>query len=191
MKYEKNYLRKVFLLRRKKKYQKKNKFNFNLLFKLIKRQFHNKKITIGGYYPSYYEADVTNFLKEAIKKKFKIALPVLQTSSLMCFRSWNTKEPLYINKFGMLEPENKKKEIFPDIIIVPLVAFDNQLNRIGYGKGYYDRYLRKIQKIKSKAIFLGMAYYFQKCQNIPINKHDFKLDYIFTERGLISSKNKL
>ena len=110
MKYDKNYLRKVFLLRRKKKYKKKNKFNFNLLFKLIKRQFHNKKITIGGYYPSYYEADVTNFLKEAIKKKFKIALPVLQTSSLMCFRSWNTKEPLYINKFGMLEPENKKKE---------------------------------------------------------------------------------
>ena len=71
--------------------------------------------------------------------------------------------------------------------MVPLVAFDNKLNRIGYGKGYYDRILQKISRIKKKTISLGIAYSFQKCRAIPVNKYDFKLDYILTERGIISS----
>tara|TARA_Y100000590_G_C15306988_1_gene858651 strand:+ start:172 stop:741 length:570 start_codon:yes stop_codon:yes gene_type:complete len=187
MRHDKNYLRRSFLLKRKKKYLKLKKFNFNLIFKLIKKHFNNQKITIGGYYPANYEVNILNFLKEASEKKFKIALPVVQSSTLMHFKPWIIKEPLYVSKFGILEPENKKKKIIPDLIIVPLVAFDNKLNRIGYGKGYYDRCLRKIKKTKNKAVFLGMAYYFQKSQSIPVNKHDFKLHYIFTERGIISS----
>ena len=86
-----------------------------------------------------------------------------------------------------MEPKNSSKEIIPDLTMIPLVAFDSQLNRIGYGKGYYDRILQKISKIKKKTIFLGIAYSFQKCRKIPVNKHDFRLDYIFTERGIISS----
>ena len=105
----------------------------------------------------------------------------------MNFKLWSFKEPLYVNNFGILEPNNSKKEIIPDLILVPLVAFDNQLNRIGYGKGYYDRSLEKIKKINKNTISLGIAYSFQRIKNIPINKHDFKLDYIFTERGIISS----
>jgi len=104
----------------------------------------------------------------------------------MSFKSWIYKEPLYISKFGTLEPQKSKKKVIPDLIIVPLVAFDKKLNRIGYGKGYYDRSLQKISKIK-KIISLGVAYSFQKCITIPVDKYDFKLDYIFTERGIISS----
>ena len=109
------------------------------------------------------------------------ALPILS------FESWVIKDPLYVSKFGILEPKNINKEIIPDLIMVPLVAFDSQLNRVGYGKGYYDRSLQKIKKIKKKTISLGIARSVQKCKSIPINKHDFKLDYIFTERGIISS----
>ena len=103
----------------------------------------------------------------------------------MSFKSWIFKEPLYVNKFGILEPINSGKNIIPDLVMVPLAAFDNRLNRIGYGKGYYDRSLQKISK--KKIISLGIAYYFQQCKRIPVNKHDYKLDYIFTERGIISS----
>ena len=187
MKYDKSYLRNKTLLLRKKKYLTVKKFNYNLIFRLIRKHFHNKKITIGGYYPSNYEVDILKFLEEASKKKFKITLPVIKSSNKMSYKSWVFKEPLYVNQFGILEPKNSIKEIIPDLIMVPLVAFDNQLNRIGYGKGYYDRILKKISKIKKKTIFLGIAYSFQKCRKIPANKHDFKLDYIFTERGIISS----
>ena len=131
--------------------------------------------------------NILKFLQNATTKKFKIVLPVIRPSGKMSFKSWVFKEPLYVNTFGILEPRNSNKEIVPDLIMVPLVAFDNQLNRIGYGKGYYDRILQKISKIKKKTIFLGIAYSFQKRRRIPVNKYDFRLDYIFTERGIISS----
>ena len=150
MKYDKTYLRKKFLLHRKKKYLKADKFNFNLIFKLIKKHFHKKRIIIAGYYPSNYEVDVLNFLEKASKKRFRIVLPIIKSSNKMSFKSWIFKEPLYVNKFGILEPKNSKKEIIPDLIMIPLVAFDNKLNRIGYGKGYYDRSLQKISKYKKK-----------------------------------------
>ena len=187
MKYNKSFLRKKALLERKKKYLAFRKFNFNLIFELIRKHFHSKKITIGGYYPSNYEVNIIKFLEEASKKKFKITLPVIKSSNKMSFKSWVFKEPLYVNKFGILEPKNSKKKIIPDLIMVPLVAFDSHLNRIGYGKGYYDRSLRKIRKINKDAISLGIAYSFQECTQIPVNNNDFRLDYIFTEKGIINS----
>ena len=126
-------------------------------------------------------------MKNLQKKKFRIALPVIETSNKMSFKTWTFNEPLYVNKFGILEPKNSKKKIIPDLIAVPLVAFDSNLNRIGYGKGYYDRSLRKISKIKKNTVSLGIAYSFQKCKKIPVNNHDYKLDYIFTEKGIINS----
>ena len=188
MKNDKSYLRKKILLLRKKKHSKIHKFNFNLIFKLIKKHFLNKKINIAGYYPSYYEVNILSFIQKASEKNFKIGLPVIKSSGKMSFRFWNYKDPLHVSTFGTLEPLSTNKKIIPDLVIVPLVAFDNHLNRIGYGKGYYDRILQKINKIKKKVVFLGIAYSFQKCQKVPVNKHDVKLDYIFTEKGIISSK---
>ena len=191
MKYDKSYLRKRSLLARRRKHKSIKKFKFNLIFNLIFKHFFKKKIIIAGYYPSNYEVNILNFLKEASRKKFKIVLPVIKSSSVMSFNSWIFKNPLYVSKFGTLEPKDSKKEIIPDLILVPLVAFDNNLNRIGYGKGYYDRILKKISKIKKKTVAIGIAYSFQKCRSIPVNKHDFKLDYIFTEQGIISQTNIL
>jgi len=105
----------------------------------------------------------------------------------MSFKLWIFKHPLYINNFGILEPKKTEIELIPDIVLVPLVAFDNQLNRIGYGKGYYDRSLKKLRRIKKNVISVGIAYSFQKCNKIQTNKHDIKLDYIFTEKGIINS----
>ena len=186
MKYSKSFLRNKLISKRKKKYLSPNKFNFKLIFNLIKKHFSKKKIVIAGYYPCNYEVNILKFLEQASKKNFTIALPVIKFSNNMSFKSWIFKEPLYINKIGILEPKNSNKDVLPDLIMVPLVAFDNNLNRIGYGKGFYDKSLKKISKLKKNTIFLGIAYSFQKCSFIPVQKHDFKLDYIFTERGIIS-----
>ena len=85
-----------------------------------------------------------------------------------------------MNKFGIPEPTSNKV-IFPNILLVPLVAFDKYLNRIGYGGGFYDRYIKKINK-KKKVITIGLAYSFQKVSKIPANEYDMKLDYIVTEK---------
>ena len=98
----------------------------------------------------------------------------------MDFFSWNSKEPLSINKFGIPEPLSKKI-LYPNIMLVPLLAFDKNLNRIGYGGGYYDRYLKKIKKIKD-VLTIGLAYSFQKVKKIPTKQHDIKLDFIVTEK---------
>jgi 5-formyltetrahydrofolate cyclo-ligase len=185
---DKSYLRKKFILLRKKNHSKAKKFNFSLIFKLIKKNFLSKKINIACYYPSNYEVNILKFIQQASKKNFKVSLPVIRSLGKMSFKHWCYKDPLYLSKFGTLEPLNTNKEIIPDLVIVPLAAYDNQLNRIGYGKGYYDRILEKINRIKKKTIFLGIAYSFQKYHKIPINKHDIKLDYIFTEKGIIKQK---
>ena len=104
----------------------------------------------------------------------------------MKFVKCSLNNPFKINKYGIPEPA-KGKIVFPDILLVPLVAFDSKLNRIGYGKGYYDRILGRLKGKNKKMIAIGVAYSFQKCTYIPTNKYDFKLDYIFTDRGIISS----
>ena len=110
MKYDKSYLRRNSILQRKKRYLTVKKFNFDLIFKLIKKHFHKKKITIAGYYPSNYEVNILKFLKKASQNKFKIALPVKRPSGKMSFKSWIFNEPLYVSTFGTLEPLNTNKE---------------------------------------------------------------------------------
>ena len=101
----------------------------------------------------------------------------------MDFYSWSTKNLLKINKYGIPEPEQIKK-IFPDIILVPLVAFDIKLYRLGYGGGYYDRYIDKISK-KKKLLKIGIAHSCQKINRVPVNKYDKKLDIIITEKYVL------
>ena len=88
----------------------------------------------------------------------------------MEFYKWYKNDPLFINKYGIPEPETTKR-VYPDILFVPLVAFDKELNRLGYGGGFYDRYIQKISKIK-KVVKVGLAYSIQKLKNIPVNKQE-------------------
>ena len=98
----------------------------------------------------------------------------------MDFFSWSTKDPLLINKYGIPEPTSNRVK-YPNVLLVPLVAFDEYFNRVGYGGGFYDRYIRKVKKNK-KIITIGIAYSFQKVKKILINKFDTKLDFIVTEK---------
>ncbi len=101
----------------------------------------------------------------------------------MDFFEWKNNDPLKINKYGIAEPISANK-IYPDIIFVPLVAYDYDLNRLGYGGGFYDRYLAKIVKIKN-IMKIGLGYSYQELKKIPIDKYDKKLDLIITEKNII------
>jgi 5-formyltetrahydrofolate cyclo-ligase len=101
----------------------------------------------------------------------------------MNFFKWSIDDPLKINKFGIPEPVSSKI-LYPDVLLVPLVAFDNNLNRLGYGGGFYDRYIEKIEKIK-KVVKIGLAFSCQKIASVPMTKYDKKLDFIITEEKIL------
>ena len=97
----------------------------------------------------------------------------------MEFHKYSFKNPTTINKYGIPEPF-QNKVILPDVLLVPLVAFDRNLYRVGYGGGYYDRYLSKLKK-KKIFISIGIAFSFQMVEKIPLNNFDKKLDVVITE----------
>ncbi len=178
----KSKIRKKILNIRKKKNKKNIKFSFLKIFKEIKKNISKEKI-IGGYYPVNFEIDILEFLNKLKAKDLQISLPVIKKKNEMDFYSWSTKNLLKLNKYGIPEPEQIKK-VFPDIIFVPLVAFDKRLYRIGYGGGYYDRYIDKISK-KKEIFKIGIAHSCQKINRVPTNKYDKKLDIIITEKYVL------
>ena len=89
-----------------------------------------------------------------------------------------------INKFGILEPLKTQKIYTPNIMLIPLLAYDKWRNRLGYGKGYYDRYLNHQNKKSKKIVKIGVAFSFQEFKKLPSNLSDVKLDFILTEKGL-------
>jgi len=175
----KSQIRKKILKIRKQKKIKKFIFNFDLILDILKKKRVFGKI-IGGYYPYNYEIDILNILEKFERKKFIITLPKIKKNRQMNFFQWSTNDPLAINKFGIPEPISKIVK-YPDVLLVPLVAFDRNFNRIGYGGGFYDRYINKIRKRK-KVLTIGFAYSFQKVKKIPTNNYDINLDFIITNK---------
>ena len=178
----KTQIRKKLLLIKKKKFDKNLNINLNKFISILKINNSSNK-NVGGYYPSNYEINDLNILDFLEKKDFKVSLPVIKKENQMNFCKWSKREPLKINEFGIPEPISSKI-IYPDILLVPLVGYDSNLNRLGYGGGFYDRYIEKIEKIK-KVIKIGLAFSFQKISSIPINQYDKRLDFIVTEKGIL------
>lgn len=142
----KSKLRKKILKIREKTNKKKIQIDFNQIIKILKKEKINKKI-IGGYYPVNFEIDDLVLLRKFEKNRFNISLPVIKKNFQMDFYKWSFFDPLKVNKYGIPEPETKNL-VYPDILLIPLVAFDKNLNRLGYGGGYYDRLIEKLSKKK-------------------------------------------
>ena len=159
------------------------KISFHKFEKILKKFNFKKKIFIGGYFPINSEIGCLDVLEELEKNEFKISLPVIKKNNSMDFYNWSFQEPLKINKLGIPEP-NSKKKVYPDVLIIPLVGFDKNKFRLGYGGGYYDRYINKVLNFK-KVFTVGFAFSFQELKKIPINKFDQKLDIILTDKRII------
>ena len=174
---KKSQIRKIIIKKRLNFNFKKKHINYLNLIKLIKTVSKNKKI--GLYYPIGSEVSTIDIISHLRKKKYIISLPVLEKKSKMSFYEWKEKSPLKINNFGIPEPARFKK-ITPSTLIIPMVAFDTKLNRLGYGGGFYDRFINKLEKNK-KILKIGLALSCQKINKVPTNKFDKKMNYIITE----------
>ena len=178
----KEKIRKKIINLRKINYQENENITLSSLINIIrKNKFFNP--IVGGYYPVNSEINCLNILEGLEKLGYQIALPKIRENNLMDFHKWSFNEPLLVNKYGIPEPK-KKNLIYPNIIIIPIVAFDKFKYRIGYGGGYYDRYLEKIGK-KNFFLSIGFAFSFQKVDRVIKSKYDKKLNYIITDKNII------
>jgi len=180
---KKTILRKKYYLLRKKNYYEIEKKFFFPLIKLIKSKFKKKNLRLALYYPSNFELNVLDFLKIDYMKNKNIFLPAIEKKNNMNFYSWKKNQFLFVNQFGMLEPSKTKMKI-PNFILVPILAFDKHKYRLGYGRGFYDRYLNKYLKKFKNIVTVGVAFSFQKYHKLPRDKNDVKLNYILTEKGI-------
>ena len=180
---QKKILRKKYYFLRKKNYYEIDQKFFLPLIKLIKSKLKRKNLSLGFYYPSNFELNVLKFLENDFMKNRNVLIPVIERQNKMNFFSWKKNHVLLVNNYGMLEPLKSKVKI-PNLLLVPILVFDRDKYRLGYGKGFYDRYLNKYLKKSSNILTVGVAFSFQKHQKLPIDKNDVKLDYILTEKGI-------
>ncbi|MDC0529706.1 5-formyltetrahydrofolate cyclo-ligase [Pelagibacteraceae bacterium] len=178
MQKKKSVRRKYYFLRRNKYYEIKKDY-FSPLVSLIRSKLKKNFFKLALYYPSAFEVNVLRLLELDYISNQKLSLPLIGDNNVMNFFSWKKNEALKVNKFGMLEPIKSNLNI-PEVMLVPLLAFDSDRYRLGYGKGFYDRYLNKYKNI----LTVGVAFSFQKHHKLPIDNKDVKLNYILTEKGI-------
>ena len=143
---DKSEIRKKILKIRRENIYRNFEIDFNNILNILKKNKTTNKI-VGGYYPYNYEVNAMNILKSLENQNYQISLPKIKKNSQMDFFFWSTKDPLDVNKYGIPEPVSGKI-VYPSFLLVPLVAFDKNFNRVGYGGGFYDRYIKKIKKTK-------------------------------------------
>lgn len=140
---------------------------------------------VAGYSPIRSELDPGPLMETFRLQGAKLALPVIVARARpLLFRAWHAGEPLKKGALGILEPDERAAEVAPDVLLVPLAAFDRNGHRIGYGAGHYDRSL-SLLRAKKRCTAIGLAFSVQEVDAVPHDHHDQRLDYVLTEREII------
>jgi 5-formyltetrahydrofolate cyclo-ligase len=136
---------------------------------------------VAGYSPIRSEIDPTPLMRVLAAQGAQLALPVITARDApLAFRAWSPGDQLQRGPLGILEPPPEAAEIIPDILLVPLAAFDRSGHRIGYGAGHYDRTFAQLRRLKAVTA-VGVAFAAQEIEAVPALSHDVALDYVLTE----------
>ncbi len=183
MKLDKKKLRKKFLNSRdmiRNRFSKEKKIKNNLQSLL-----NANTMLTSVYYPVRSEVNLESFVRLMQKNNHRFALPIIhEKGSHLLFKEWRMNEELKIDKYNIKVPVNN---IFvePKILIVPILAFDKNKNRLGYGGGYYDRTILFLEK-KYKILKLGVAFDEQQANIVPVKNYDKKMDVIITQSRILT-----
>ncbi len=143
---------------------------------------------IAGYWPIKGEMDVRPALVLLDRLDCTTALPVVSEQDRpLSFRAWAPGEMLEEGAHGTAHPLGTAPLIRPDVVIVPLLAFDRSGYRLGWGGGYYDRTLEVLRKT-GNLVAVGAAYGAQECEGVPFDEWDQPLDWVLTEKEAIKIK---
>lgn len=154
----------------------------NAAFNYIK---DNDIKSVAVYYPLRSEVSLLSLVRQASKIGVIVSLPKI-IGSIIKFCEWSCEDQLIEAKFA-LEPESSAKEITPELIFLPCVGWDKSGNRLGYGKGFYDRALKRYNGVKTIAI----AFDEQEVEQIPVDEWDERVEFIITQTGLFKAEKNI
>jgi len=139
---------------------------------------------VSGFSPLKSEINPLPLLRKLAEAGARLALPVVAgRGQPLIMRSYAFGQPLNSGVWGIREPKDDAPEVEPDIVIVPLAAFDRRGNRIGYGAGYYDMTINRLRGRKTVTA-VGIAYAAQEVPEVPVTERDARLDLVLTERDV-------
>ena len=140
---------------------------------------------VSGFMPMKTEINPLPLLRKLADAGAQMALPAIAgRGKPLIMRAWKIGDPLKTGQWGIREPTPEAAEVAPDILIVPLAAFDRAGHRIGYGAGYYDMTI-KVLRAKKKVVAIGVAFAAQEIARVPATTRDARLDLVLTEREVI------
>jgi len=146
-------------------------------------------LIVSGYSPIRNEIDPVPLMQKLALQGARLALPtVMGRGKSLIFRSYTPGERLMLGPLGIPEPSPAAAEVVPDIMLVPLAAFDATGHRIGYGAGHYDYTFAHLRKQKA-IIGMGLAFATQEIEGVPALSHDVPLDFVLTEKRVFDFRS--
>jgi 5-formyltetrahydrofolate cyclo-ligase len=143
---------------------------------------------VSGFFPMKSEISPMPLLRRLADAGAKLALPVVMgRGKPLTLRAWAFGDELDAGVWGIREPKPEAPEVEPDILIVPLAAFDRSGHRIGYGAGYYDMTITRLRGIKPITA-IGIGFAIQEIPAVPATERDARLDFVLTEREVINCR---
>lgn len=139
---------------------------------------------ISGFFPIRSEVDVRPLMQQLRTRGARLAVPIVMDKQTIIFRELLPGAPVVSTGFGTFGPGEEARIVDPDVMLVPLAAFDRAGHRIGYGAGYYDRAISKLHAQGRQPRLIGVAFDCQEIDIVPAEDHDVALDAILTESGL-------
>lgn len=141
---------------------------------------------IGLYMPMETEFDPLPLAQALAGQDTVLSLPVVRGRAMsLRFRCWKPGDPLLPHVFGTFAPGPEVAEVRPDLLLVPLLAYDREFYRLGYGGGFYDRTLAELREAGAPVFAVGVGFAAQKMDAVPRGPYDEPLDAILTEDGLV------
>jgi 5-formyltetrahydrofolate cyclo-ligase len=145
---------------------------------------------VSGFMPMKSEINPLPLLRKLADAGAALALPVVAGKGKpLIMRAWSVGEPLASGVWGIREPKPDAPEVFPDILIVPLLAFDRRGHRIGYGAGYFDMTITAL-RARKPVVAAGIAFAAQEIAEVPTTPRDARLDLVLTEREVIDWRDR-
>ncbi|MGE0564279.1 MAG: 5-formyltetrahydrofolate cyclo-ligase [Pseudolabrys sp.] len=140
---------------------------------------------VSGFMPMKTEINPLPLMRKLAAAGARLALPAIdRRGKPLIMRAWNVGEPLASGQWGIREPTADAPQVDPDILLVPLAAFDRRGHRIGYGAGYYDMTIGAL-RAKKAVTAIGLAFAAQEIERVPDTERDQRLDFVLTEREVI------